>query len=84
MKNAVIIIPENIDGLDCQTNEVHPIVIYNALNFLQDYFSKKIIKLAEKEVGSNSKLQEQWIDKKTKQLLGNNPDDKKLDINKFN
>lgn len=84
MKKAVITIPENIEGLDVQTNGVHPIVLINALNMLVGHLARQIGVMAEKEVGKNPRLQEQWIDRTTKKYLGDNPDDIKLDPNSFN
>jgi hypothetical protein len=84
MNKAVVIIPANIHGMDCQTNGVHPIVMVNALNTLQKHFARQIVAMAEKAVGKNPKLQAQYIDRLTKQCLGDNPDDFKIDPNLFN
>lgn len=83
-KNAIITIPESIDGMDCQSNDVHPIVMVNALQMLSKHFCQELVAMAEKEVGKNPKLQAQYIDRLTKQYLGGNPGDFKIDPNLFN
>lgn len=83
-KECVITIPEGIEGMDVQTNGVHPLILVNALNMLTKHFARSVIAEAEKAVGKNPKLQEQWIDKKTKQLLGDNPGDSKFDVDQMN
>ncbi len=85
MKKATIEIPEGINGMDVNTNGVHPIILVNALNLLQKHFARQLVKMAEKEVGKNPKLQEQWMDRLSKKYLGDNAGgDSKFDINQFN
>jgi hypothetical protein len=83
-KPAVIKIPVDIEGMDCQSNDVHPIVMVNALQILQKHFARELVAMAEKEVGKNPKLQAQYMDKLTKQYLGGNPGDLRIDPNLFN
>lgn len=83
-KNCIITIPPGIEGMDCQTNGMHPIVIVNALNVLSQHFARQLVAMAEKEVGKNKKLQEQWLDRITKKYLGDNPGDQKFDVNDMN
>ena len=59
MKVAVVKIPEGIQGMDCQTNGVHAVVLVNALSMLQKHFARELVSMAKKEVGDNEKLQEQ-------------------------
>ena len=73
-KEIKIVIPERIQGMDCQLNGVHPIVAVNALNMLINVLAKQIVEEATKEVGDDPFLQSQWIDLKTKQLLGTKGD----------
>lgn len=81
---AVITIPIGITGMDCQTNDVHPIVMVNALQMLSKHFARELVELAKKEVGDNPKLQEQYFDRLTKQYLGDNPGDQKINIHSLN
>lgn len=84
MKQAIIKIPEGIQGMDVQTNDVHPIVLVNALNMLQKHFAEAIVAEAKWAVGNNPKLQEQYINRLTKKYLGENPGNLKIDPNSFN
>lgn len=84
MKKAVIKIPENIEGMEVNTNDIHPIVLVNALDMLQKHFARELVKMAEKEVGKNPKLQEQWLDRTTKKYLGDKGDFNIGDVNQFN
>lgn len=84
MKPATVTIPPDIQGTDCQTNDVHPIVMVNALQILSKHFARELVKMAEKEVGKNPKLQEQYFDRLTKKYLGDNPGDFKIDIHSLN
>lgn len=84
MKTAVLKIPEAIDGMDIQTNGVHPIVLLNAFRILEKHFARQLVELAKKEVGNNPKLQEQWLDRLTKKYLGENSGDLGIDPNLFN
>lgn len=73
-----------MEGIDVKTGDVHPIVMVNALQMLSKHFARELVKMAEKEVGKNQKLQEQWLDRMTKKHLGDNPNDIKFDPNAFN
>ncbi len=84
MNKASIIIPENIEGMEVSTNGVHPIVMVNALNMLVKHFSRQLVGMAEKEVGKNPKLQEQWLDRATKKYLGKDSGPTQEDINRWN
>lgn len=77
-KEAIIKIPDGIDGMDVQTNHVHPIVIVNALEMLQKHFARVLVSMAEVAVGKNAKAQERWLDEQTKKYLGDNPGDFKF------
>jgi hypothetical protein len=83
-QGAIIKIPVDIEGIDVKTGDVHPIVMVNALQMLSKYFARELVAMAEKEVGKNPKLQEQYFDRLTKKYLGNNPNDIKFDPNLFN
>lgn len=83
-KKAIITIPQDIHGMDCQSNDVHPIVMVNALQILSNHFARELVAMAEKAVGKNPKLQAQYMDRLTKQYLGDNPGDLKIDPNLFN
>jgi hypothetical protein len=72
-KNAVITIPPGIHGMDCQSNDVHPIVMINALQMLQKHFAREIVAMAEKAVGKNPKLQAQYMDRFNKTTSGRKP-----------
>lgn len=69
---AMVYIPEGIDGMDCQTNDMHPVVMVNALKMLEGVFAKRLVAMAEAEVGRDQRLQEQWLDFQTKKYLGDN------------
>jgi len=84
MKKATIVIPEEINGMDCQTDDIHPIILINALNMLLKHFARELIAEAKKNVGNNPKLQEQYLDRLTKKYLGDNPGNLKIDPNSFN
>jgi hypothetical protein len=84
MSTAVIKIPEGIDGMDCQSNGVHPIVLVNALDMLTKHYATQMAEMARKAVGNNPRAQEQWLDRLTKQYLGDNPGDREIDPNLFN
>jgi hypothetical protein len=84
MNNAIINIPENLEGIKCDTNNVHPVVIVNALSILSKHFARELVKMAKKEVGNNPKLQEQWLDRITKKYLGSKGDLNLDDINRLN
>lgn len=73
-----------MEGIDVKTGDVHPIVMVNALQMLSKHFARELVAMAEKEVGKNPKLQEQWLDRMTKKYLGDNPGDRKIDINSLN
>jgi hypothetical protein len=83
-QSARIIIPVDIHGVDVKTGDVHPIVMVNALQMLSKHFARELVAMAEKEVGENPKLQEQYFDRLTKKYLGENPGDIHLDPNLFN
>lgn len=85
MKRFVTIqIPESIDGTRCDTNGIHPVIVINGLNILYQHFCRVLVEMAEKEVGPDRKLQEQWIDRVTKKYLGGTGDLGIKDVNQFN
>lgn len=69
-KYVTIQIPESIDGMKCDTNGIHPVVIMNALNLLQKHFAKELVK---------------FLDRLTKKYLSGGGGDFKIDdVNRFN
>lgn len=56
-------IPESGDNFSIDTNNVNSITIVNALQVLQQIFSQKLVKEAEKAVGPSLKAQEEYLDK---------------------
>lgn len=84
MPEAIIKIPPGINGMDCQTNGVHPIVLINALEILKKHIAAQLVEIARKEVGDDPKQQEQYLDRLTKKHLGENPGDLRIDPNLFN
>lgn len=83
-KIAIVKIPEKINGMEVESNEVHPIVMVNGLKMLFEHYCRVVAKMAKDEVGDNERLQEQWIDRITKQYLGDNPGDLQIDVNQLN
>lgn len=63
MKTAFIIIPENGNNFNVETNGVNPITIINAMKVLTKHFARELVKEAEKAVGDNPKAQEQYLNK---------------------
>lgn len=84
MAKAIIKIPDGINGMNVQSNGVHPIVLINALNMLTKHYATQLAEMAQQAVGDDPKQQEQWLDRITKKHLGENPGDAKIDPNLFN
>lgn len=84
MATAIIKVPDGINGMEVESNGVHPIVLVNALNMLQKHYSRQLAEMARQAVGNNPRQQEQWLDRLTKKHLGENPGDLGLDPNLFN
>lgn len=84
MPIATVKIPHTINGMDCQTNGVHPIVLVNAFRMLEKHFADVLVKMAREAVGNDPNQQAQWLDRLTKKHLGENPADLGIDPNNFN
>lgn len=61
MKKAIIIIPQNGNGVDVTTNGVNLVTIVNAITNLNKGLCQQLVKEAEAVVGDNIEAQEKYL-----------------------